>query len=295
MPMILTKFLRRKNILILSRSFSSSSSSVSGSSGRSLQVGLVGLPNVGKSTLHRALCNSDAVAANYPFCTIDAEVGTVLVPDERLSTLASMNDSEKIIPTTIKIVDIAGLVEGCSHGAGMGNKFLSDIRNCDALIHVVRCHVDEDVVHVIEGPTDPGRDASIINSELILADLGQIERRKAKTKKQKQSAVENSALEKISLCLEDGFPARTILNTLTEEEAESVKHLGLLTNKKMIYAAIRDPPVEDVNNASESKKQADEAAVENVKQLKKIAKEEGSGLVEVSAQFESELADFDEE
>eukprot|EP00956_Cyclotella_meneghiniana_P007493 scaffold10154_cov63-Cyclotella_meneghiniana.AAC.16 len=246
-----------------------------------LQTAIVGLPNVGKSTLFNALTETQgAEAANYPFCTIEPNTGIVEVPDPRLATLAKINESVKVVPTVLEFVDVAGLVKGASGGEGLGNQFLATIRQCDAIVHVVRCFEDENVIHV-DGSVDSVRDAELINLELILADLAQVEKRMQKVKKErKMDSKEGTALEKVNAVLSDSRAARTA--ELDEEEEAAVKGLGLLTRKKMIYAAnVADTDLATGNELS--------------RKLQQHAEEEGATMVLVSAQVEAELVDLDEE
>lgn len=249
-----------------------------------LTAGIVGLPNVGKSTLFNALvANAKATAANFPFCTIEPNTGVVAVPDERLKVLSDICNSAQIVPTRMEFVDIAGLVKGASQGEGLGNQFLSHIRAVDAIVHVVRCFENDDIIHVA-GSVDPLRDIDIINLELILADLAQIERRLDRTRKlarnNKEAQAEVDILEKLVAVLNAGKPARQY--SFTQEEAELVKGLELLTNKPIIYAA----------NVSE-----DDLATGNsyVEQVQSVAAAENAKVVIVSAQVESELVELSEE
>ena len=248
-----------------------------------LRAGIVGLPNVGKSTMFNALvANAKADAANFPFCTIEPNVGVVSVPDNRLEVLSKLSNSQKLVPTRIEFVDIAGLVEGASKGEGLGNQFLANIREVDAIVHMVRCFDDDDIIHVA-GSVDPVRDIEIINLELILADLAQIERRitrqRKSAKNDKDAQAEVELLTKISEVLNDGKSVRSM--DLSEDDLLVIKPLGLLSNKPIIYAT----------NVSE-----DDLATGNewVEAVREYVKDEDAKVVVVSAQVESELVELDE-
>ena len=252
-----------------------------------MKLGIVGLPNVGKSTLFNSLTKAGAESANYPFCTIDPNVGIVAVPDERLKLLGDFYHSKKVTPAVIEFVDIAGLVKGASKGEGLGNQFLANIREVDAIIHVVRCFEDENVVHV-DGSIDPMRDIETINLELIFSDLEILERRIAKTTKtarmDKEAAKELEFLKKIKAHLEEGRPASTI--ELEDEDQEGyMKEYNLLTYKPVIYAA----------NVSEDDLADDAQSNPHVQKVREYAEETGSEVFALCAEIEQEISELEDD
>ena len=249
-----------------------------------LQCGIVGLPNVGKSTLFNCLSNAKAQSANFPFCTIDPNVGVITVPDERLNVLAQLVHPQRIVPTTVEIVDIAGLVKGASKGEGLGNKFLANIRETDAIIHVLRCFDDDNITHV-DGSVDPVRDKEIIDYELLLKDLETIESRISRVQKQaqtggdKQAKIQYEVLCRYKEALEQGKAARTV-QFESKEELKAAHDLFLLTNKPVLYVC----NVDDTSAATGNR---------YVDAVREAVKEEGAEILVVAARVESEIAELD--
>ncbi|MBR3737730.1 MAG: redox-regulated ATPase YchF [Eubacterium sp.] len=249
-----------------------------------MKLGMVGLPNVGKSTLFNAITNAGAQSANYPFCTIEPNIGMVSVPDERLDKLAEMYEPDKFTPATIEFVDIAGLVKGASKGEGLGNKFLSHIREVDAIIHVVRCFENDDITHV-DGNIDPARDIETINLELILSDLDilsrRLDNRRKAMKGDKTIAAEVAFLERLTKFMEEGKTARAA--EISKDEEEYLKDVALLTIKPVIYAC----------NMGENDFIGGIEANKYYQQVKNIADEEGAETFPICAEMEAEIAELD--
>lgn len=251
-----------------------------------MKLGMVGLPNVGKSTLFNALTNAGAESANYPFCTIEKNIGIVSVPDERLDKLAEMYDPDKFTPATLEFVDIAGLVKGASKGEGLGNKFLADIREVDAIVHVVRCFEDDNIVHV-DGSINPLRDIETINLELIFSDIEMVERRIDRAKKaakgDKKYLAEIDFLERLKEHLESGKSARGF--EFTDDERELIKSTPLLSAKPVIYAA----------NLCEADFSGNIENNANFCKVRELAEQEHSAVLPICAQTEAEIAEMNDE
>ena len=250
----------------------------------SLAAGIIGLPNVGKSTIFNALSNGTAQSANYPFCTIDPNHGIVAVPDERLARITALIPTDKVVPAFLELVDIAGLVKGASKGEGLGNQFLGHIKDVNAVLHVVRCFNDDDIVHV-EGSIGPERDISIIETELMLADLSTVERGVTRVEKvaksgDKEAVIKLDIFKKVQDALSQGIPVRKVITD--PAEVKIIHELHLLTAKPVLYVA----------NVDENGMAEDNDAV---KTIRKIAEEEGAGCIKICGKLESEIAMLAEE
>ena len=250
----------------------------------SLAAGIIGLPNVGKSTIFNALSNGTAQSANYPFCTIDPNHGIVAVPDERLARITALIPTDKVVPAFLELVDIAGLVKGASKGEGLGNQFLGHIKDVNAVLHVVRCFNDDDIVHV-EGSIDPARDISIIETELMLADLSTVERGVTRVEKvaksgDKEAIIKLEVFKKVQDALSQGISVRKVITD--PAEIKIIHELHLLTSKPVLYVA----------NVDENGMTEDNDAV---KKVRKIAEEEGAGCIKICGKLESEIAMLAEE
>lgn len=252
-----------------------------------MELGVVGLPNVGKSTLFNAITKAGANVANYPFCTIEPNVGVVAVPDERLNVLGEMYNTQKITPALLKFVDIAGLVKGASHGEGLGNQFLASIRECEAIVHVVRCFEDSNIIHV-DGTIDPIRDIETINTELILSDLDSLSSKIEKTEKRAKQGDKDAKFEleimlKIRDCLNSGKLAKSL--DFKDDEKQFVNSLFLITTKPVIYAC----------NISEPMLSCPEDNFENIRKVKELAKSESSEVLVICAKIEQELSELEDD